>query len=305
MKRTLYRALLPITAMVLLTFSTAEAHVVCGDRVFPTTLTMDDPGVSDEMSLPTVGLTPTPSGESNVYAYEWDKTITQDLGVAINGDYAAQFSPTQTLNGWDVITVTLKDQHPCVERFKHEEFVWSVGAIRVLPGTGSTRLSNIGAIPTVGATAPTFYFGKGLGDLRDGWLRPLAITGEVSRIISDTASVTPNAWSYAGSIQYSMPYMQQHIKALNLPRWMTRTTPIVEFAMTSPDFGTPTGTISPGLLYDANNWQLGAEAVMPANHGTRLQHGTGFVIQFHVFLDTYYKSWFGRPIIKRNLWGNE
>ena len=302
---TLCRPLLAATALVLLTISTAAAHVVCGDRVFPTTLTMDDPGVSDEMSLPTVGLTPTPSGESNVYAYEWDKTITQDLGVAINGDYAEHFSPAQTLHGWDVITATLKDQHPCVERTKHEELAWSVGVIRVLPGTGSKQLSNAGAIPTVGATAPTFYIGKGLGALRDGWLRPLAVTGEVSRVISDTASVTPNAWSYAASLQYSMPYLQQHIKALNIPRWMTRTTPIVEFAMTSPDFGTPTGTISPGLLYDANNWQLGAEAIVPADHTTRLQQGTGFVIQFHVFLDTYYKSWFGRPIIKRNLWGNE
>ena len=301
--RSFFSCAAAVTGLMLLTFSTAAAHVVCGDRVFPTTLTMDDPGVSDEMSLPTVVLTPTPSGESNVYAYEWDKTITEDLGFAINGDYAEQFSPTQTLHGWDDITVTLKDQHPCVERYEHEELAWSVGVIRVLPGTGASQLSSVGAIPTVGTTAPTFYIGKGLGDLRDGWLRPLALTGEVSRVISDTASVTPNAWSYAASLQYSMPYLNQHIKAVNLPRWMTRTTPIVEFAMTSPDGRTPTGTIAPGLLYDANNWQLGAEAIMPADHSTRLQQGTGFVIQFHVFLDTYYKSWFGRPLINKNLWG--
>src|SRR5579863_3214430 len=111
MKRTLLRALLAVTASILMTYSAAAAHVVCGDRVFPTTLTMDDPGVSDEMSLPTVVLTPTTSGESNVYAYEWDKTITEDLGFAVNGDYAEQFSPTRTLHGWDDITVTLKDQH--------------------------------------------------------------------------------------------------------------------------------------------------------------------------------------------------
>ena len=305
MKRTLYRALLTVTALMLVTYSAAAAHVVCGDRVFPTTLTMDDPGVSDEISLPTVGLTPTPSGENNVYAYEWDKTITEDLGVGINGDYAAQFSPTQTLHGWDDITVTLKDQHPCVEHFEHKELAWSVGVVRVVPGTGASQLSSIGAIPTVGSTAPTFYIGKGLGGLRDGSLRPLALTGEVSRVISDNTSVSPNAWSYAASLQYSMPYLQQHVKALNMPNWLKHTTPIVEFAMTSPDGATPTGTISPGLLYDANNWQLGAEAIMPANHETHLGQGTGFVIQFHVFLDTYYKSWFGRPIIKRNLWGNE
>jgi len=302
MNRTLFRALLPVAALMMMTYSVAAAHVVCGDRVFPTTLTMDDPGVSDELSLPTVVLTPTPSGESNVYAYEWDKAITEDLGVAVNGDYPMQFNPSSSLRGWDNTTVTLKDQHPCIERFEHEELTWSVGVIRMIPGTGSHQLRDAGVIPSIGSTAPTFYIGKGLGDLRDGWLRPLALTGEVSRVISDAPSVTPNAWSYAASLQYSMPYMQQHIKALNLPRWMTHTTPIVEFAMTSPDTGMPTGTISPGLLYDANNWQLGAMAIMPANRTARLAQGTGFLIQFHVFLDTFYKSWFGRPIIKRNLW---
>ena len=291
------------TALTLLTLSAATAHVVCGDRVFPTTLTMDDPGVSDEMSLPTVGFTPTPSGEGNDYGFEWDKTITEDLGFGINGDYTEQFSPDQTLKGWNNFTLTVKDQHPCVEHFEHKELAWSVGVVRELPGTGSAQLRDAGAIDTVANTAPTFYIGKGFGGLRDGWMRPFAVTGEVSRVISDNASVSPNAWSYAASLQYSMPYMQQHVKALHVPNWLAHTTPIVEYAMTTPDGGTPTGTISPGLLYDANNWQLGAEAIMPANHDTRLGQGAGFVIQFHVFLDTYYKSWFGRPLIKRNLWG--
>jgi len=30
--------------------------------------------------------------------------------------------------------------------------------------------------------------------------------------------------------------------------------------------------------------------------------GIGFIIQFHEFLDSFYKSWFGRPLIDRNLW---
>jgi hypothetical protein len=306
MKRTLLHALLPITAFLLMTHSIALAHVVCGDRVFPTTLTMDDPGVSDELSLPTIAFTPTPSGESNTYAYEWDKTITEDLGVGINGNYIAQFSPTTTLHGWNNISVTLKDHHPCPSSVAtHNELAWSIGVVRLLPGTGSAQLRDAGAIPDFGSTAPTFYIGKGFGALRDGNLRPFAMTGEVSRVISNNPSVSPNAWTYAASLQYSMPYMQQHVKALNVPNWMTHTTPIVEYAMTTPDGGTPTGTISPGLLYDANNWQLGAEAVIPANHTTHLGQGTGFVIQFHVFLDTYYQSWFGRPIIEKDLWGNE
>jgi hypothetical protein len=302
MKRMAFRAILPGAAFIFMMHSVAQAHVVCGDRVFPTTLTMDDPGVSDEFSLPTIMLTPTPSAQSNSYGYEWDKTITEDLGFAVNGDYVTQRSPTQNLNGWDNITVTLKDQHPCIKRHEHEELTWSVGLIRLIPGTGSAQLRDRGVIASVGSTAPTFYFGKGLGDLPAAYLRPLAITGEVSRVFSDTPSVSPNAWTYAASFQYSLPYLQQNVKAQHAPQFLMRMTPIVEVAMTSPDVGSPTGTIAPGILYDANTWQLGAEAVIPASRATGQVQGTGFIIQFHEFLDSFYKSWFGRPIINRNLW---
>src|SRR6516162_9629408 len=137
MKRTAFRAILPGAAFIFMMHSAAQAHVVCGNRVFPTTLTMDDPGVSDELSLPTITLTPTPSGESNGYAYEWDKTITEDLGFGVNGGYGTQHGQTQNFNAWDNITVTLKDQHPCIARHPHQEMVWSVGVIRLIPGTGA------------------------------------------------------------------------------------------------------------------------------------------------------------------------
>ncbi len=198
--------------------------------------------------------------------------------------------------------MTLKDQHPCLRRYPHEEFVWSVGLIRLIPGTGSTQLRNAGAIANVGSTAPTFYFGKGFGSLTNSYLRPIAITGEVGRVFSDRPSASPNAWSYAASLQYSMPYYQQNIKALSIPQFLTRLTPLVEVAMTTPDGSTPTGTIAPGVLYDAQSWQLGVEAVIPANKATWQTQGTGFIVQYHLFLDTFYKSWFGKPLIDKNLW---
>lgn len=300
MKRTLCSAFLFAAIFVLMMRSPSPAHVVCGNRVFPATLTMDDPGVGDELSLPTIVLTPTPAGQSNVYAYEWDKTITEDLGIAINGDYVS--APSQNLNGWDNTTITLKDQHPCTGSSAKHELVWSVGLVRELSGSGSKQLLNAGAIDTVASTSPTFYLGKGLGDLPVSYLRPLAITVEFSRDLSDNPALSPNSWSYAASLQYSMPYLQQHIKALNVPNWITHVTPIVEVAMNSPDSGSPTGTIAPGVLYDAQSWQLGAEAIVPATSATRQGQGTGFLIQFHVFLDTFYKDWVGKPIVKGSLW---
>ena len=98
----------------------ALAHAVCGNRVFPPTLTMDDPGVNDELSLPTIQYTPipagggTPAGSTTSYGFEWDKTIfttpTNALGFALNGDYVTQRGAGENLNGWDNFSVTLKDQ---------------------------------------------------------------------------------------------------------------------------------------------------------------------------------------------------
>lgn len=296
-------ALVAVLTCVLTIRATAQAHVVCGDRVFPTTLTMDDPGVGDEVSLPTLGWTPTPGGQSNSYGFEWDKSITEDVTFAINDDYVTQrdASARQHYAGWDNVELTLKDQHPCSEAHPHQEFVWSVGLVRELPGTGSAQLRNAGVIDDVGNTSPTFYFGKGFGNASP-YMRPLAITGEISRTFSDSPSQDPNAWNYAFSFQYSMPYLNQNVKAQNGPQLYTRLTPIVEMSWTSPDQGTPTATIAPGLLYDAPTWQLAGEAVFPATKATSQGQGAGFILQYHVFLDTFYKSWFGKPIIKTNLW---
>ena len=294
-----------LAALALLPASPALAHVVCGNRVFPATLTMDDPGVGDELSLPTIQYTPIPSANGNPggnsvdYAYEFDKTITRDLGVAINGDYFTQHGAGQSLHGWDNLTVTLKDELPCLES---HEFAMSVGISRQFAGTGSSQLINAGAIGSVSSTAPTLYVGKGLGDLPIGYFRPFAVTGELSRQFSDNPSVSPDQWNYAVSVQYSMPYLQQHVKALDLPAFMGRLVPLVEVSMSAPAHGVPTGTISPGILYEANSWQLGAEAMLPVNSATAATKGTGFVVQLHFFLDDLFPHSLGRPLIDKDLW---
>jgi hypothetical protein len=283
----------------------AFAHAVCGDRVFPATLTMDDPGVGDELSLPTIQYTPvpasngTPSGHDVDYGWEWDKTITQDLGFAINGDYFTQSGAGENLHGLDNFTVTLKDELPCLES---HEFMVSVGVVREFAGTGSSQLQQAGVIDSVGGTAPTLYVGKGLGDLPIGYLRPFAVTGEVGYQVSDEPSVSPNQWDYAASLQYSIPYLQQHVRALNVPAFVGHLVPLVEVSLSSPDRGLPTGTIAPGILYEADTWQAGAEALIPANSATRQTEGAGFIVQFHLFLDDLLPNSLGKPLIDRNLW---
>jgi len=280
----------------------AHAHAVCGDRVFPPTLTMDDPGFNDELSLPTMQYTPippsggNPSGSRTDYGFEWDKTIVPNAGIAINGDYIFQRGAGQNLGGWDNVTLTVKGQLPCWES---HEFMVSLGVIHEFGGTGARHLVNAGAVDPVGNTAPTIYIGKGLGDLPFDYLRPFAVTGEFSYQFSDAAHISPNQWNYAASLQYSLPYLVQHVKALDMPEFFGHLIPLVEFVYAKPQSGgATTGTIAPGLFYEADSWQLGAEAIIPGNGATRQSQGTGFIVQFHLFLDDIFPNSLGKPLFE-------
>ncbi len=278
--------------------SVAWAHVVCGDRTFPATLTMDDPGVGDELSLPTIQYNRIPNdaggGHTTTYGYEWDKTITENFGFAINGDYFTQSSGGTQLQGWDNITLTLKYEFLCSGS---NEAAASFGLVREFAKTGSSHLVSAGAINSVSSTAPTFYFGKGLGDVLPGYLRPLAVTGELSYAFSDSPNASPNEWDYAASLQYSIPYLQQHVKDLGLPEAIGHLIPLVEFSFSAPRGQATTGTIAPGILYEADTWQLGLEATIPANRATWQQNGIGFVAQFHLFFDDIFPDSLGKPLI--------
>jgi hypothetical protein len=275
----------------------AWAHVVCGDRVFPATLVMDDPGVGDELSFPTIQYAGAPKGgggsQDISYGYEWDKTITEHFGFAINGDYQAAAGAGANVQGWDNVTLTLKDEFLCSEV---NEFAASVGVVREFAHTGSSRLATAGIIDTVGNTAPTVYVGKGLGDYPIGLLRPLAVTGELGYAISDKPNVSPNELDYAVSLQYSIPYLQQHVKDVGLPPLPGNLVPLIEVSLSSPRGQPTTGIVSPGVLYEGDSWQLGIEVNIPANEATRLQQGLGFIAQFHLFLDDIFPNSLGKPI---------
>jgi hypothetical protein len=50
----------------------AMAHAVCGERVFPATLAIDDPGINDELSIPT--LTYLPSNSDGARSSMWARS---------------------------------------------------------------------------------------------------------------------------------------------------------------------------------------------------------------------------------------
>jgi hypothetical protein len=297
--------------------SSASAHAIAGARVFPATLTIDDPAVSDEASLPTFTWQPqgpssgTPASQNFGYGWEYDKRITQDFGFAINDGYTV-IKPDggKSLYGWQDVSLTLKYQ--AYINATHE-FIVSLGVIKEFGGTGAAR---IGA-DTAGVTIPTIYFGKGAGDLPESWdyLRPFAVTGTFGYQFADERQQTtpglnpvtglpgllsatnPDQLVIGASIQYSLPYLQSQVRDLGLGTVLGRIVPLVEFAYSTPataSFGSETqGTIAPGFIYIGPDIQIGLEALIPATRFTG--NRVGLLAQFHVFFDDVLPTTLGKP----------
>ena len=94
-------------------FSPALAHAVCGDRIFPATLGIDDPGVSDELALPTLTYLPqNASGAQEFDAeFSWTKTILPGLGLSFS-DGASWQHPGGY--GWESLDTELKYNFLCL-----------------------------------------------------------------------------------------------------------------------------------------------------------------------------------------------
>jgi hypothetical protein len=318
----MYRSTIRATALVacstLLLAPGAFAHGVAGKRIFPTTLTLDDPAVSDEASFPTIQYQRhgtddggTPFRETDITA-EYDKRITENFGIAVNYGYSMQNQIGQpSLYGFQNLETTLKYQF--LQNAPHE-LLMSVGVIKEWGGTGATAN---GIAERSGSTTPTIYFGKGLGDLPDAldWLKPIAFTGTFGYQFQDVPTSTslgadssgnpllvrtssPDLLVWGASVQYSISYLQANIKDLGLPEFLGRITPLVEFTYTSPatrSNGTLTqGQIAPGFIYSADSFQIGIEALIPATRGSNA--ATGFIAQLHFFLDDIFPTTLGKPI---------
>src|SRR5882672_1859544 len=94
MSARIVRAALSAGAVALISCA-AIAHEVVGNRVFPATLAIDDPGVADELAFPTIALSKTgddpPFRQLDISA-EYSKRITEDFAVSIAPAWS-HFSP--------------------------------------------------------------------------------------------------------------------------------------------------------------------------------------------------------------------
>ena len=277
--------------LALVPLSTGAAREIVGNRFFPATLTIDDPGVNDELALPTVDSFKTGDEtavrQRNVSS-EFSKRITEDFAVSFGTTYTF-LSPTDPTaagaNGFQNLNTMFK-----CRLFKNpeHEFGMSVGVSVDWGGSGD---ESVGA-DVFNIYIPNIYFGKGSGDLPDtlSWIRPVALTGQIGYAIPQrnfnilvgidpdsglqtiNTTFNPQILNWGFSFQYSMPYLKSAVVDLGLPDIIDRLIPLVEANLQTPVANTltsgtmTTGTINPGMIWVGNIFQLGIEALIPINH---------------------------------------
>jgi hypothetical protein len=296
----------------------ASAHGLAGKRFFPSTLTIDDPFVADEISLPTFlhirqpGEGDVPASQITNISGEFSKRIFPSLGLTLEGEWNL-LDPAdngRTESGFGNLEVSLKYQFFTSadhETILSAAFGWEAG------GTGRKKAG----AESFDVFKPALLFGKGMGDLPEAlrWLRPAAVTGVVEGVLpgrSGTKTFTlnddgdleveieknPNVFHWGFAVMYSLPYLQSFVKDVGLPAVINRLIPLVEIDIENPldrgFAGKTTGTVNPGIIWVGKYFQLGLEAVVPINE--RTGKNVGIRGQIHFFLDDIFPTTLGRPL---------
>jgi hypothetical protein len=304
------RRLLAACAALLAGGAPALSHTIVGDRVFPATLTIDDPGVNDELALPSFAYmtAANPDGSPGAISYtlgwEYAKTITADLGFSIGSEgYTWQKRPNAT--GWGNIETQLK--YVFYQDPAHEFIV--AGAVNAnWANTGSPQSASL---PSDSFTTVTMkaYVGKGFGDASVDWMRPFAITGELDYGIptatyNSDGSLNPKTLTYGATLQYSLLYMNSYVQ--EVPDFCKRLIPAFEAVFTTPVANIPspnpgdfspnvtTGVVGPSLYYIGQYFEVGVMAQIPINSASGNHVGVLAVVDF--FLDDIAPTTLGKPL---------
>jgi hypothetical protein len=310
---------LSLSVVLLGVAAPAFAHGLAGKRFFPSTIAIEDPFVSDELTLPNIThIKRRASGDESAaqetsFGAEYSKRITPNFGVSLEGTLVhVDPQKGESLDGFENLEVGLKYQ--AFTSAAHEAIV-SLGLSWEVGGTGR-RATGAESFDVV---TPAVFFGKGFGDLPDSLsaLKPLALTGVVGLAIPTRAKTrtvkvegdevevevekNPNVVTWGFAIEYSLPYLTSYVRDYGLPDFFRRLIPLVEFEFQTPidrgQGGLTTGTVNPGVIWAGKYFQVGVEAVVPINE--RTGKNVGIRGMLHFFLDDLFPTSIGRPLFGR------
>jgi hypothetical protein len=303
MHRSLRRAAAPAAVILLSSTAGALAHGFAGQRFFPATIATDDPFVADEISLPTFTRPPTDPDGSHEYDLDLDaaKRLTPDLGLTLGYGWAHVHSTGMpSVGGFGPLSTGL--QYQLFVNGPHE----AIGLANLSVTWAHTgRVQALGA-PDFTTVSPGFNFGKGFGDLPTSlpYLRPFAVTGNLGFDLptkTESAGMpNPNFFNYGFAVEYSLEYLQHHVRDVGLRAPFDRLIPLVEVSFSTglnrDSGGVTVGTVQPGVIWAGQYFQVGAEAILPVNGASG--RGFGGVVQLHFFLDDLFPNSLGKPLLQ-------
>ena len=105
------------------------------------------------------------------------------------------------------------------------------------------------------------------------------------------------------TFQYSLPYLNAHVREIDGPDLLKHLIPVVEVAFQSPIANSfagekTTGTVNPGFIYIADTFQVAVEAMIPINKASG-KH-VGVIAQVHFFLDDIFPNSIGKPLFSEH-----
>jgi hypothetical protein len=246
-----------------------QAHGIVGNRLFPGTLSFEDPAVMEELVLTAISLKH-PDDQNNVVdnaiTWEYSRLLTPTLSLSIGGGFVHRNWSGINRSGFDqtdLMVKTLLYQNDLHEVMVSAGLAAGIGRSGAL-GVGANQLNTV---------QPSVFFGKGFGDLPSGlaWLRPFAVTGvaavefpfgttttaldnSVPGELTPDVARTNTVVHWGLSIQYSTFYLTPRFSAGRLPKDdpLNQFIPLVEFAVDTPVGGAPVATMNPGIIYVAD-----------------------------------------------------
>jgi hypothetical protein len=288
---------------LLATSSEASAAYV-GDRFFPSTLATTVPTPADFYNPPYFVRLPdttttTPTTHEIDIPTTYSRLVTRDLSVFFTETFRVLDDVNKgTRTGFDNFVIGA--QYQLYANPEHQ-FVFTVGGTAAIGGTGS---SQIGAA-SFSTLTPTFYIGKGFGDLPDSlaWLRPLTVSATVAVAVpTESGSLTtttppagattlsetinPKILQLGFALEYSLVTNQYTGANRTGTRYPEGWVPLVEFTtstpLNGPNAGRTTGTVNPGVIWVNRYLQVGVEAIIPIDaHSGR---DVGARAQAHLYL---------------------
>jgi len=283
----------PVIALLLVAAvaPAAHAHAIAGMRVFPATMSFDDPGVADEGSWVFSNID-NGGANQNVLNGAFAKRLTHSFGIVASSDYQYLMpqSGTQPAEGWDNVTVA-----GAYQLFVHPDSE-SIGMVQFADTIGNSGNHGIGT--PYSTYTPEFAFGKGFGGLPHRWrmLRPMAFTGALS-VGFPTDPTVPRTLNWSFSLQYSIPYLQDFVRDVGIKGPFKNMVPIVEVPMQTCDRGCAdhtTGYINPGVIWIGHYLQWGVEAQIPAN--SRTGNSVGILLGMDFYFDDIAPHSLGAPL---------